>query len=214
MTSAAGWGLHRKRPEEVRDVGKIVLDMSMSVDGFVAGPDDGPGRGLGVGGEVLHGWLGPGGGEPLTYRPADPVGAAVFDELMATGAVLTGRRTFEHAGGWEGDHHNGVAVFVLTRAAPPSPAPGHARYVTDVASAVAQARAAAGESDVLLHGASAARACLRLGLIDEIELHLVPVLLGRGRLLFGDVAAELELVRVLDGAGVQHLRYRVRAVSR
>ncbi|MGE3289012.1 MAG: dihydrofolate reductase family protein [Pseudonocardia sp.] len=193
-------------------MGKIVLDMSMSVDGFITGPDDGPGRGLGVGGEVLHGWLGPGGGDPRTYRPADPTSATVFDGLLATGAVLTGRRTFENAGGWDGDHHDGVAVLVLTRAAPPSPAPGHARYVTDVASAVARARAAAGDRDVLLHGASAARACLRLGLVDEIELHLVPVLLGRGRLLFGDVEADLELVRVLDGPGVQHLRYRVRAV--
>lgn len=192
---------------------KVVLDMSMSVDGFIAGPDDGPGEGLGVGGEVLHGWLGAGGVDRRSFRPADENGAIVFDEVIATGAVITGRRTFELAGGWAGDHHDGVPIFVLTRAAPAEPAPGHARYVTDVASCVEQAKAAAGDRDILLHGAAAAQECLRAGLLDEIELHLVPVLLGRGRLLFANLPpdhVELELLRALDGPSVQHLRYRVR----
>ncbi|MDN5860952.1 MAG: dihydrofolate reductase family protein [Pseudonocardia sp.] len=187
--------------------------MSISVDGFVAGPDDGPAHGLGIGGEILHGWLAAGGVDPVSYRPADEAGALVFDEALATGAVLTGRRTFEHAGGWRGDHHDGVPVFVLTRSVPAGPAPGHARYVTDVADAVAGARAAANGRNVLLHGASAARACLRAGLVDELELHVVPVLLGAGRRLFDGLPpdhVELELVRALDGPGVQHLRYRVR----
>ena len=97
---------------------KVVLDMSMSVDGFITGPDDSPEHGLGVGGERLHGWLGAGGGEPDSYRPADAAGRTVFDELMATGAVITGRRTFEHAGGWGGDHHDGMPIFVLARHPP------------------------------------------------------------------------------------------------
>jgi dihydrofolate reductase len=195
---------------------KVVLYMSMSVDGFIAGPDDGPGRGLGVGGERLHDWLGAGGTDPGSYRPGgDGPSASVFDEMMATGAVITGRRTFDLAGGWAGDHHGGVPIFVLTRAAPAEPAPGSARYVTDgVESCVAQAKAAAGERDIVLHGAATAQACLRAGLLDELELQLIPVLLGQGRRLFEDLPpdhVELELIRALDGRAVQHLRYRVRA---
>jgi dihydrofolate reductase len=192
---------------------KVVLDMSISVDGFVTGPDDGVEHGLGVGGELLHGWLGSGRDGVDGYRPTDEAGAAVFDELMSTGAVITGRRTFDHAGGWGGDHHSGVPVFVLTRAAPEQPAPGHARYVTDVETCVAEAKAAAGDRDVLLHGASAAQACLQAGGLDELQLHVIPVLLGQGRRLFEDLPpeyVELELLRSVDGPGVLHLRYRVR----
>ncbi|WP_020580062.1 dihydrofolate reductase family protein [Actinopolymorpha alba] len=193
---------------------KIVLYMSMSVDGFITGPDDGMAHGLGVNGERLHDWLRPGGVDPGSHRPADETNATVFDEAMATGAVITGRRTFDHAGGWAGDHHDGVPIFVLTHAAPDEPAPGSARYVTDgIDSCVAQAKAAAGGRDIMMHGASTAQACLRAGLLDELELHLVPVLLGQGRRLFEDLPpdhVELELVRSLDGPGVLHLRYRVR----
>ena len=193
---------------------KVVLYMSMSVDGFIAGPDDSKERGLGVGGERLHDWLRPGGADPRSHRPVDGPGATVFDELMATGAVIVGRRTFEFAGGWAGDHHDGVPVFVLTHSAPDQPAPGHARYVTDgVESCVAQAKAAAGGRDILLHGAATAQACLRAGLLDEMELHLIPVLLGQGRRLFDGLPpdhVELELLRALDGPGVLHLRYGVR----
>jgi dihydrofolate reductase len=193
---------------------KVVLYMSMSVDGFITGPDDSEEHGLGVGGERLHAWLADGGGSPASYRPTDDAGATVFDELMATGAVITGRRTFDFAGGWAGDHHDGVPIFVLTRAAPAEPPPGSVRYVTDVRAAAAQACAAAGDADVMVHGATTAQALLRAGLLDEMELQLVPVLLGQGRRLFADLPpehVELDLVRALDGPGVQHLRYRVRA---
>lgn len=190
---------------------KVVLHMSMSVDGFIAGPDDSAEHGLGLGGEVLHGWLADGGGDPGSYRPADEAGATVFDELLATGAVITGRRTFAFAGGWAGDHHDGVPIFVLTHAPPAEPPPGSARYVTDVATCVAEAKAAAGGRDVMLHGAATARECLRAGLLDVLQIALVPVLLGRGRRLFADLPpVELELVRALDGPSVQHLTYEVR----
>ena len=196
---------------------KVVLYMSMSLDGFIAGPDDGPDHGLGVNGERLHAWLGAGGVDPGSYRPVDGPGATVFDEVMATGAVIVGRRTFEFAGGWAGDHHDGVPIFVLTHAAPEEPAPGAARYVTEgIASCVAQAKAAAGGRDILLHGAATAQACLRAGLLDELELQLMPVLLGQGRRLFEDLPPdhiELELLRSLDGPGVLHLRYRVRSAG-
>ena len=196
---------------------KVVLYMSMSLDGFIAGPDDGPDHGLGVNGERLHAWLRAGGVDPGSYRPVDGPGATVFDEVMATGAVIVGRRTFEFAGGWAGDHHDGVPIFVLTHAAPEEPAPGAARYVTDgIASCVAQAKAAAGGRDILLHGAATAQACLRADLLDEMELQLIPVLLGQGRRLFEDLPPdhiELELLRSLDGPGVLHLRYRVRSAG-
>ncbi|MBE1604080.1 dihydrofolate reductase family protein [Actinopolymorpha pittospori] len=193
---------------------KIVLHMSMSVDGFITGLDDGMDHGLGVNGERLHDWLRAGDIDPGSHRPVDETNATVFDEAMATGAVITGRRTFDHAGGWAGDHHDGVPIFVLTHTAPADPAPGSARYVTDgIESCVAQAKAAAGGRDIMLHGAATAQACLRAGLLDELELQLIPVLLGQGRRLFEDLPpdhVELELLRSLDGPGVLHLRYRVR----
>jgi dihydrofolate reductase len=193
---------------------KVVLCMSMSVDGFITGPGDDKDHGLGVDGERLHDWLRAGGVDPASHRPLDEGSATVFDEVMATGAVIVGRRTFEFAGGWAGDHHDGVPIFVLTHAAPEEPAPGHARYVTDgVESCVRQAKAAAAGRDILLHGAATAQECLRAGLLDEMELQLMPVLLGQGRRLFENMPPdhiELELVRDLDAPGVQHLRYRVR----
>lgn len=124
-------------------------------------------------------------------------------------------RTFDFAQGWAGDHHDGVPIFVLTHAVPDEPAPESARYVTDgIESRVAQAKAAAGGRDILLHGAAAAQECLRAGLLDAMELQLMPVLLGQGRRLFENMPPdliELELLRALDGPGVQHLRYRVRS---
>jgi dihydrofolate reductase len=195
----------------------VVLYMSMSVDGFITGPDDGPEHGLGVNGERLHDWLQAGGVQPRSHRPLDEANATVFDEVMATGAVIAGRRTFDFAGGWAGDHHDGVPIFVLTHAAPDEPAPGNARYVTDgIESCVAQAKAAAGGRDILLHGAAVAQECLRAGLLDELALQLIPVLLGQGRRLFEELPPdhiELELLRTLQAPGVLHLRYRVRSTT-
>jgi dihydrofolate reductase len=200
-------------------MGRIVLYMWMSLDGFITGPEDGPDQGLGIGGERLHESLVLGAGDdPATARSDDDVDAVVLAEAMATGAVLTGRRTFDHAGHWGGDHHDGVPIIVLTRSVPDAPAPGHARYVTDVREAAAAAREAAGGRDVLLHGAEAARAFLRAGEIDELALQVVPVLLGQGRRLFDDdmpaELVELEPIRTLDGPRTVALRYRVLPVTR
>lgn len=189
---------------------RIVLFMWMSLDGFVAGPDDGPGQGLGRGGDRLHDTLALDDGDPATARSDDESGARALAEAMATGAVLTGRRTFDHAGGWDGDHHDGVPIVVLTRsAAEPS---GVVRRVSDVREAAAAAREAAGDRDVLLHGAAAARACLAAGVLDEMVLVVVPVLLGQGRRLFDDMPpehVELELLESVDGPRSLYLRYRV-----
>ncbi|MEV6036572.1 hypothetical protein AB0L65_35840 [Nonomuraea sp. NPDC052116] len=130
---------------------KSVLYMSMSLDGFITGPGDGPGNGLGIGGIRLHEWL----GEPVSDPPYfDPPGLSgqVFGESMATGAVVVGRKTFDYAGHWHGDHH-GVPIFVPTRGVPPAPQSGWVHYVPDVATAMREAKAAAGGKDVMVHGA-------------------------------------------------------------
>ena len=149
----------------------------------------------------------------LDDRMSDGPSGQVFRELMATGAVISGRRTFELAGRWQGDHHDGVPIFVLTHHIDDGDVPpGSARFVTDVEACAEQARAAAGDRAVMVHGAGAAQALLRAGLLDELEIHVVPVLLGGGRPLFGSLGTghiELELVRVLEAPGVLHLRYRV-----
>jgi dihydrofolate reductase len=182
----------------------IRLYMSMSLDGFIAGPDDRKGQELGRGGGRLFNWM--------DDRMSEGPNGQVFRECMATGAVISGRRTFELAGRWQGDHHDGVPIFVLTRHADEADVPpGSARFVTDVEDCAAQARAASGGRAIMVHGAGAAQSLLRAGLLDEMEIHLVPVLLGDGRPLFGTLAqdrVEFELARVLDGPGVTHLRYR------
>jgi dihydrofolate reductase len=198
-------------------VSATVLYMSVSLDGFIAGPNDGPGNALGDGGHRLHEWF-------LTSADADhkrigrPAGVngQVFDEMLATGAVVAGRGTFEPAAGWRGDHHDGVPIFILYRRKPDIEI-GHWPLVTpvnDVASAMTQAKQAAGGSDVLVHGAGVARLALVAGVLDELELHVVPVLFGQGRRLFDGLGAEqieLERTRILEGEdGVTHMRYRVR----
>ncbi|MGY1699203.1 dihydrofolate reductase family protein [Geodermatophilus sp. SYSU D00766] len=189
----------------------IRLDMTVSLDGLVVGPQDGPQEPMGVGGFRLFNWL--------DHRLDPGPDGQVFTEANATRAVIAGRRTYEHAGRWGGDHHDGVPVLVLTHHVPEEPPPGSVRYVSDVATCAAQARVAAGDADVLVLGTGAGRALLLAGELDEMELHVVPVLLGQGRRLFDQLPAErteLELTRVLDASDtdpehrVLHLRYQVR----
>jgi dihydrofolate reductase len=102
-----------------------------------------------------------------------------------------------------------VPIFVPTRGTPPKPQSGWVHYVPDAATAMREAKAAAGDAHVMMRGAGLARSLLREGLLDELEIHLIPVVLGDGRRLFGADHVELELSRVLDAPGVTHLRYRV-----
>jgi dihydrofolate reductase len=188
---------------------KSVLDMSVSLDGFVCGPNETPDNGLGDNGRRLHWWFGQG-------AENDPAGtnAAVMNELMATGAVVAGRGTVEPAGWWKGDHHDGVPVFILTRT---RTADDVAQWplitvLDDVTEAITRAKEAAGDRDVLVHGVGCAQAALSAGVLDEVQLHLVPTILGAGRRLFEGIGAEphdFELTRLVDGPGVTHLRYRV-----
>lgn len=190
----------------------IRLYMTMSLDGYVTGPRDSRDDPMGIGGFRLFNWL---------DRRNDPgPSGQVYTEVLATRAVISGRRTYEHADRWQGDHHNGVPILVLTHHVPDDPPPGSVRYVTDARECAAQARAAAGDGDVMVHGAGAAQALLRAGQLDELELHVVPVLLGQGRRLFGHLPAEhieLDPVRRLTTPQVEeltqhvtHLRYRIR----
>jgi dihydrofolate reductase len=200
-------------------VSASVLYMSMSLDGYIAGPNAGPGNGLGDGGERLHEWVFPGaeGGDfEAAVARLRGVNRQIYDEFMSTGAVVAGRGTFEPAGGWGGDHHDGAPIYILSR----KPAPAWAarwpnvHYVSDLEAAVRDAKRAAGDKNVLVHGAGIAQRALTAGLLDELEIHLIPVLLGDGRRLFellGTQQRELERIRVLEGeGGVTHLRYRIR----
>lgn len=187
-----------------------VLYMSMSVDGYIAGPNDEPGNPGGDGFMRLHDWFFTPQGDFV--RPEGSSGP-VFDEFDATGAVLSGRRTAEQADHWNGDHHGAPIVVVSHR--PPDPAVAalpSVTYVTDIVGAMAQAKAAAGERDVLVHGAYTAQRALEAGVLDEIQIHQVPVLFGGGRRLFDVLPQriELDIVRVIDTPEVTHIRYRVR----
>lgn len=194
-----------------------VLYMSMSLDGFIAGPNESIDNGLGDGGERLHEWVVSGdvGTDLEAAVRSGGVNGKVIDEFMSTGAVVAGRGTFEPAGGWGGDHHDGVPIFIYSNREPGidiSQWPLVA-YVDDVRTAMSRAREAAGDKNVLVHGAGVAQLTLAAGVLDELELHVVPVLLGQGRRLFGGLAPEkieLERTRILEGEdGVTHMHYRV-----
>lgn len=199
-----------------------VLYMSVSLDGFIAGPNDGPDNGLGDGGQCLHNWLLPGDGDVEGIediegiRRSGTVNGDVVEEFMSTGAVVVGRRTFEMAGGWNGEHHDGVPIFVVGRE---NPGIDISRwplvtYLDDVSHAMTRAKGAAGDKNVLVHGAALAQLALSAGVLDELQLHVVPVLLGQGRRLFEGLSARqigLERIRVIEGEdGVTHMRFRVR----
>ena len=187
-----------------------VLYMSMSLDGYIAGPNDEPGNPGGDRFMRLHDWLG------SADDAGEPSGPAreLIDEMTATGAVLVGRRTAEQVDHYKGDHH-GAPIFVLSHR-PPGPSVANypsVTYVTDgIASAMAKAKAAAGDRDVLVHGAYTAQRALEAGVLDELVIHQVPVLFGGGRRLFDALPSrvELEIVRVIATPEATHIRYRVR----
>jgi dihydrofolate reductase len=213
-------------------MGKLKLDISMSLDGFVAGPNATLEDPLGEGGESLHEWIfglkawrephGLEGGEE------GPDNEVVREGLQRNGAVIMGRRMFSggsgpweddpKADGWWGDEppfH--VPVFILThhaRETVPKEGGTTFTFVTDgIESALDQARAAAGDEDILIGGgAQAAQQYLKAGLLDEITLHVAPVILGGGVRLFeglGPDDAKLELVEVVESPKVTHIKYRV-----
>lgn len=189
-----------------------VLYMSMSLDGYIAGPNDNPGNPGGDGFDRLHDWMWT---EDWKIRPGVPT--EFRQEWDRTGALIAGRRTAEQVNHRNGDNHNGVPIFIVSHR-PPDPAVAEfplVHYVTDIESAVAQALAAARGDDVLMHGGSVAQRALEAGVLDELQVHLVPVLFGGGLRLFDVLPdrVELDVMRVIDTAEATHLRYRVRQNS-
>ena len=196
---------------------QVYVSMAMSLDGFITGPHDDAENPAGIDGMRLMDWLGggsdDGGAGTDSFRPKDPDSQVVVDEAQATGAVITGKRTGDFAGYWNGDHHDGVPIFVPTHQPPAENPHPNVHFVTDgIASCVEQAKAAAGGRDVLMHGAYTAQQALQAGVLDAIEIQLRPVLLGQGRRLFDHLPPEhieLELVRILKAPTTVHLRYDV-----
>ncbi len=211
---------------------RVLVSLTASLDGYIAGPHDGPDNPLGDGGMRLFDWYFSGDVPSRVYQAAAARGvpvppfklsqpsASLFDELIESeGAVVTGRRTYDVAGAWGGNGPTpGLPLFVVTHEAPEHVPEGvdgtRYTFVTNgVANAIARAKAVAGDKYVSLMGSAVPRECLRLGLLDEIQIHLVPVLIGAGVRLFPDemvTRSSLELIRVVDAPGVTHLRYRVR----
>jgi dihydrofolate reductase len=199
-------------------MGKVVVDLSMSLDGFIAGADDGPRLPLGRGGEGLFTWMSAGpeaNRVESRLRPTDASKVIVDEWMSRTGAMISGRRTFDIAGGWKEGHPIDAPIFVLTHH-PPIEGEWSPRveFVTEgLQSALALAQAAAGDLDVGVSGADIAQQLLRAGKLDEIQVSVVPLLLGAGVRLFdhlGPDPIQLEQIRVIESEGVTHLRFRVR----
>ena len=196
---------------------KVIALMSMSLDGFVADEHDGVD-------EVFDWYFSSGDVEvptasttsDMTFRVSEASAQHLRSLVAEIGAMLTGRRTFEVADGWGGQHPWDVPAFVLTHEIPDGwPRPGSTvQFVTDgLESAVAQAKAAAGSRSVGVHGARTIQQLLNAGLLDEIHVDIAAVLLGSGVRLFehlGETPVVLGDPRVAVGVGVTHLRYPVR----
>lgn len=192
---------------------KVVALMSMSLDGFVADPDDGV--------EEVFAWYFAGDVEvptadpDFTFRVSAPSAGHLRTLQDELGAMLTGRRTFEKAGGWGGHHPWGIPAFVVTSEVPAGwPKPGSSVYfATDgIESAVAQAREAAGGRSVGVHGGRTISTLLNVGLLDEIHVDVAAVLLGSGVPLFRELENTPVMLgdpTVVAGEGVTHLRYPV-----
>ena len=195
-------------------MGSVVAEFTMSLDGFIAGPNDDIGP--------LFGWYGSGDTEfvvpnsPMVFKVARASAQLLQETWSQIGAIVTGRRDFDVSNAWGGVPVLGVPTFIVTHhvpsewAGPDSPF----TFVTaGVAAAVAQAQAAAGAKVVGIGGTTIVQQCLQAGLLDEIQLHLAPILLGSGTRLFANLESmqiALEQLQAIQTPDVTHLRYRVK----
>jgi dihydrofolate reductase len=186
---------------------KVLAAITTSVDGYVAGPNDGPGKGLGEGGERLHYWVF---GGPWTYESeprGEPTGddAAWLQEVVQrVGAVVGGRWTYEAAGRWGGRNPWDLPVFIVTHRPEEQPEGDAFFFVSGVDEAVARAREVAGEKDVLvMGGADVIRQALEAGLVEELTIIVAPVTLGGGKRLFEGFTESLDL----EHLGVRQSQY-------
>ena len=193
----------------------VAAGITTSLDGYITGPNDGPGRGLGDGGERLHYWVF---GGPWTYDEeprGEPTGAdkEVLDDAFArVGAVVGGRNTYEAAEAWGGHNPFGVPFFILTHRPEDAPADDGFTFVNGLDKAITRARDAAGSKDVfIMGGADVIRQALRAGHVEELSISIAPVVLGGGKRLFDgfDEPVSLEHLRLLQSPFATHITYRV-----
>jgi dihydrofolate reductase len=201
---------------------KVIADISISLDGFITGPNDGPEKGLGDNGEVLHYWVM---GHPWHYDDKDrqftplEIDQKVLAQSASIGAGIIGRNMLDATNGWGGNPPGGkdANYFVLAHeipeqwSAPDSPF----KFVTDgIESALEQAKAAADNKDVGIGGgANVIQQYLAAGLIDELRLHIAPVLLCRGKCLFdhiGNHTIKLERISIVESPYATHITFAVR----
>jgi len=197
----------------------VIIDLSISLDGFIAGPNDSKERGLGTnGGEHIFDWY-QGGGNPINgdarLDPEAGVNREICEAMVLMyGTQITGRRTYDITDGWNGTHPAAKHVVVVTHHRPEKVPTGGSTFafVDDVKKAVHLARELAGKKHVAIQGASVAQQALAAGLVDEIFLHVAPIMVGGGVKLFdnlGDKPIRLELRSVNHGPNAVHQRYKV-----
>jgi dihydrofolate reductase len=198
-------------------MGKVTFDISVSLDGFVAGPNDGPENGLGDGGEALHEWV----VKLRSWREAHgyeggeegPDSELLSESFAQVGAIIVGRRMFDNAREWGDEPPFRMPVFVVTHRGRESLEKGETtfHFVDGVEPALERAREAAGDKDIAIGGgASVIQQYLAAGVIDEFQLHLVPLFLGGGVRLFEPAPGRsFEKVRAIDSPTVTHLEYRL-----
>ncbi|SDN66040.1 dihydrofolate reductase family protein [Alkalicoccus daliensis] len=198
---------------------KVILNISMSLDGFIAGLNDNQEQPLGAQAEALHHWMFSG-DVPSRFNPFFQLSQTdrdLFDAAAEkTGAMIVGRRTYNIVNGWGGSHpFNNVPVFVVTHNKPENPPKGATPFyfITDgVEEAVKQAKKAAGGRDVSVGTASIAQQCISQGLLDGLDLHIAPVILGKGIRLFeqlGEQPVALKSTEAIEGTGVIHVKYEI-----
>ena len=194
---------------------KVAAGITTSLDGYITGPDDGPGRGLGEGGERLHYWVF---GGPWSYdEPPSGTATGVDKEFLdgginRVGAVVGGRNTYEAAEAWGGENPFGVPFFIVTHRPQGAPEGAGFTFVDGLEEAIAQAREAAGGKDVfIMGGADVIRQALRGGHVEELSISIAPVVLGGGKRLFEgfDRDLTLEHVSLLQSPFATHITYRV-----
>jgi dihydrofolate reductase len=193
---------------------KVAAAITISLDGYITGPNDGPGRGLGDGGERLHYWVF---GGAWSYE--EPKGEATgadkeyLDGAMArAGAVVIGRNMYEAAEAWGGRNPFGVPLFVVTHRPEDAPTDGEFTFVNGLDEAIARAREAAGSKDVAVGGgADVIRQALRAGYVEELSISIAPVILGGGKRLFEgfDQSVNLQHLGLLQSPFATHITYRV-----
>jgi dihydrofolate reductase len=186
---------------------KVIAGITTSIDGYITGPNDGPGKGLGEGGERLHYWVF---GGPWTYDEepkGDPTGedAAWLEEVSSrVGAVVGGRGTYEAARHWGDENPWGLPFFIVTHRPEEEPEGGEFTFVSGVEAAVERAREAAGDKDVhVMGGADVIRQALDAGVVDELSIIIAPVTLGGGKHLFEGFSKSLDL----EHLGVRQSRF-------